>query len=129
MLGHSSEIGRVMRYLVAGGMNTFLGYGLIVVFMEGLHLSPHASNLMAYAITFFTSYALQRVITFRSSGNLKIELLRFSVIYAGAFAVNFIALTGFIKLLPGLVAQVAASAVFVAASYCGQRLYVFRQIK
>jgi len=122
---HAEEIRRVMRYLLAGGANTLLGYGLIVLFMEVFGLSPHVSNLMAYTITFFTSFALQRSVTFRSAGDPRAEILRFTVVYVGAFLVNFVALTGFVDLMPKLLAQIAASVVFVVASYCGQRLYVF----
>ena len=115
----------MFRFLLAGGANTLLGFGLIVLFMEVLGWSPYASNLSAYGITFLTSYALHRAVTFRSSGDPKSELLRFAAIYAGSFVVNFVALAGFVVVLPALAAQVAASAVFVAASYGGQRLYVF----
>ena len=114
-----------------GVLNTACGYTVIFGCMYALGLSPRISNVLGYAVGLATSYALNRVYTFRSRNAKGPEMLRFAAIFAIAFAANFFALTLLLQVsrLPAGVSQVVAGAVYVVASYLMSRRFVFAPAK
>ena len=115
------------RYLTVGVLNTAFGYAVIFACMYALGLSPKVSNVVGYAVGLATSYALNRVYTFRSRNAKGPEILRFAAIFGLSFAANFVALTLLLEVpgLPAGVSQIVAGAVYVVASYLMSRRFVF----
>lgn len=117
------------RFLTVGVFNTVFGYCIIFACMYGASASPEVSNVIGYAVGLTTSYLLNRHYTFRSTQRHRGEIIRFLVVFAAAYAANFVALLLLIRQLgihEGL-SQILAGAVYVLASYAMNKLYVFRK--
>lgn len=121
-------IGEILRYLLAGGLNTALGLSLIFTFMHVCRWSPTTSNMVAYTITMFTSFLLQKRFTFRSRADAGRELLLFTLFYWVAYLGNLVALSLMLhwKVSP-IFAQLLSCGVFVVISFSIQRGVVFAQ--
>jgi putative flippase GtrA len=117
-----------LRFLTVGVFNTVFGYCIIFACMYLAGLSAEASNVIGYAVGLTTSYLLNRNYTFRSKQGHSGEIVRFVVVFAIAYAANFLALLVLIRQLgvhEGL-SQILAGGVYVLASYAMNKLYVFR---
>ena len=91
-----------VRFVLVGGVNTVLGYGLFALFE--LTIAPAVGYLgclfIAYAIATVVAFVLHRRFTFRvgGTGNVIVDFLRFSVVYLITLALN-IALMGLVLIL------------------------------
>lgn len=118
-----------IRFVGVGVANTLWGYGLIFAFMYLGHWSPEVSNTAGYFISFGTSYALHRRVTFRSDNAKRSEFLRYIAVFAVAFLANLFTLAVLVRLLgvhEGL-SQILAGGVYVVTAYLLGRAYVFRK--
>lgn len=78
----------LLRYLVAGVLNTLVGY---LVFLGALHLlglSVPVSNLISYAIGLMVAYALNNAFVFKGSAHSLAAVSKFLAGFAVAFGVN-----------------------------------------
>jgi len=117
-----------LRFLTVGVINTVLGYCIIFACMYLAGLSPELSNIVGYAVGLTTSYLLSRNYTFRSKQQRRGEVIRFVVVFAIAYAANFLSLLVLIRHF-GVhegASQILAGAVYVLASYAMNKFYVFR---
>jgi putative flippase GtrA len=117
-----------LRFLTVGVFNTVFGYCIIFACMYLGDLSAEVSNVIGYAVGLTTSYLLNRNYTFKSRQGRGGEIVRFVVVFAIAYAANFLTLILLIREL-GVhegVSQILAGAVYVAASYAMNKFYVFR---
>jgi len=118
---------QLLRFLVVGGLNTGLGYGIIFGGMYVLNLLPEASNILGYGFGLLVAYMLHRRFTFRSKGRHSKEFTGFLVVFAIAFALNFVTLYVLVRQL-GIhegVSQVISGAVYVLSSYIMNSQFVF----
>jgi|tagenome__1003787_1003787.scaffolds.fasta_scaffold20957013_3 putative flippase GtrA len=119
-----------VRYLAVGGWNTVSSYLLFV----GLELAfgDVVNYLVLLVVTMILSvlqaFVLHRRLVFHATdGHWPGQLLRFSQVYAGAFAVNLALLPVLVELvgLPVIVAQGVLVVTTVAASFVGHRRWSF----
>lgn len=119
----------LFRYLVAGGVNTLVGYG---IFWLGLnHLGMHAStaNALGYAIALCVAYALNRVFVFTTANIQKPSIFRFMIAFFVAFAINqgvLIASIQLVGLRPEL-AQIFAMVIYTLVFFLMNKYFVFNQ--
>lgn len=116
------------RFLTVGVFNTLLGYCIIFACMYLAKMSPEASNITGYAVGLVTSYLLNRTYTFRSQQKHRSELIRFLIVFAVAYGLNFAMLVILIHKMSvheGL-SQVLAGVVYVATSFILNKYYVFK---
>jgi len=117
-----------LRYIAVGILNTLLGYFIIFGCMYILGMNPIASNVSGYGVGLIVSYVLNRNYTFNSKQARKPEALRFLLVFAIAYALNFIALLLLIYQLgmhEGL-SQVVAGVIYVGAAFLMNKYYVFK---
>ena len=119
-----------VRFLVVGGFNTALGYGLFVIFelAFGMYLvSLYGSAVIAIVVAFF----LHRNVTYRvvGTGNVVIDFLRFVSVYVVSLAINTVALPLLVEFgrLNPLVAQALIVVGTTLISYFGHKLFSFRR--
>lgn len=122
-----------VRFLIAGGINTVIGYGLFAFFeltfgeVIGYLGSLYASYLIAICI----AYSLHRSFTFRVSHKTQLlpEFLRFASVYVVALGINTLALPVLVEFgrLEPLAAQAIVVVVTTLLSYFGHKLFSFRQ--
>ncbi len=127
-----------VAFLVVGGLNTVVGFGIFVACSESVApLVDHrfgkvAAAVVAVGITHVLSvlfaFVMHRRFVFRVRGHMLRDLARFWSIYLTAGAINVVALPVLVEL--GL-HRIPAQAIIVAAgtllSYFGHRHFSFRR--
>jgi len=119
-----------IRYLAVGGWNTVSSYLLFVVLQIAFGDVVHYLVLLVVTMVLSTlqAFVLHRSLVFEATeGSWPGQLLRFSQIYAGAFAVNIALLPVLVEVvgLPVLVAQGVLVITVVTASFVGHRRWSF----
>lgn len=123
------EIKKLSLFSLSGVLNTLIGYALIFTFML-IGISPLLSNIFGYTVGFFLSFFMGKYVIFRSlKGKRLIELMRYFVVFAFAFLMNFLTLNLSLKLdLSPYLCQLLGGVVFSAINYFFSRIWVFRPI-
>jgi putative flippase GtrA len=132
MLAQLLEDERV-RFMIVGGINTVLGYGLFVVFQltVGDTIGYLGSLYASYVVAILVAFVLHRRFTFRVSGtgNAAVDFLRFSSVHVVALVINTIALPVLVEHagLDPLLAQALIVVVTTLVSYFGHKLFSFHR--
>jgi len=119
--------------LLIGGVNTSLGYALLVLFEVtiGKELGYLVSLYLSYSIAIGLAFVLHRRFTFRivGTGNSLIDLMRFSGVYVVALAANTLTLPLLIEIagVPPLPAQAIVVMVTTILSYLGHKYFSFHR--
>jgi putative flippase GtrA len=120
-----------IRYLLVGVFNTIFGYGLFALLeITAGHVIPYMVVLLvAQVVSTFVAYVLYRYLVFRVEGHFWRDLMRFSLVYAGAFAVNLILLPVMVSGLGWdvLLSQALIVGGTVIASFFAHRNFSFRR--
>jgi putative flippase GtrA len=122
-----------VRFLVIGGINTAVGYGLFALFVltVGKSIGYFGSLYASYAIATVIAFVLHRRFTFRAdkTGRVIVDFLRFQSVYVVALAVNTIALPVLVEWarIAPLVAQASIVVVTTVISYFGHKWFSFRR--
>ena len=119
-----------LRYLIAGGWNTFFGYSvnlcLYNFFSSALHLLVigFIGGILSISMSFFT----YKLFVFRTQGNWFVEYVRCYAVYGGATLLSIGILWGLVDYLgqPFWMAQAIAIVVTVIVSYLGHSRFTFR---
>jgi putative flippase GtrA len=118
------------RYLLVGGWNTVSSFALFVALQ--LAFGDEVNYVVLFVVTMVVSvlmaFMLHRKFVFEATeGHWPGQLLRFSQVYAGAFAVNLALLPVLVEVagLPVIVAQGVLVVTTVTASFVGHRRWSF----
>jgi len=116
------------RFFAFGVFNTILGYVVIFSCLYLIRLSPETSNVIGYSVGLISSYALNKKYTFGSVQSERFEKLRFLLVFAFAYSLNFIALVILIHKIniDECVSQILAGIVYSLISYNMNKYYVFK---
>ncbi len=121
-----------LRYLLVGVWNTVFGYGLFALLLATVGDRVHYLALLVAATVaaIINAFGFYRVFVFRASGQITLDLARFSVVYLVALAVNLAVLPLLVEALrlPVLLAQAFVVAATVAASFFAHRSFSFRRV-
>jgi putative flippase GtrA len=118
-----------IRYLLVGAWNTLVGYvlfaGLVITLGDRVHYLWLL--LVAHVISVLQAFALYRVFVFRVRGRLLGDLVRFWSVYAGALAINMVALPVLVEAggVPVLPAQAFFVCVTIVTTYVVNRHFSF----
>jgi putative flippase GtrA len=121
-----------VRFLLVGGVNTVVGYGLFALFQFSFgHTIGYLGSLIAaYAIATFIAFTLHRRITFQvRGGRVLVEFLR----YAGITVISLLLNAAILALLIELahwnpyVAQAVSLVTTTIVSYVGHKWFTFRR--
>ncbi len=120
-----------LRYLAVGAFNTVFGFGLFALFITLVGDSVHYLVILVGTtiVAVLVAFVLYRRFVFRVQGNVVRDLARFSVVYAGAFAANVVALPLLVEGagMPVLLAQALVVGGTVVASFLAHRSFSFRR--
>ena len=121
-----------IRFLIVGGINAAIGYGLFVAveLAFGKVIGYLGSLYISYVISVIISFVLHRRITFRAhrtGGSILIDFLRFSSVYLVSLAFNTVALPLLVELghLPPIGAQAILVVVTPVITYLGHKYFSF----
>lgn len=121
----------LLRYAIAGLVNTAIGYAVIATLDIGLGVDSHAANLAGYIVGAGISYFLQRSFVFASNASHGRSVPRYVAAALVAFLVNQAVLSLGLQVLgdakPGrAIAQLIAVASYSVLLLILLRLWVFR---
>jgi putative flippase GtrA len=118
-----------LRFLVTGGFNTLVGYGLFALALLLLGVDRYNIALAAsWTVSVLVSYSTFKAFVFRTRGTNRLhELGRSYLVYAGTLLANLAVLNLMVKVagLHPLVGQLASIAVVTVLSYLGHKYFTF----
>ena len=121
------------RFLVVGGINTVVAYGLFVLFQltVGDRIGYFGSLYLSYALAILLAFVLHRRFTFQVRGQrmIVVDFLRFISVYAVTIVINTVALPLLVEVvgLHPVVAQALCVIVAMAISFVGHKWFSFRR--
>lgn len=119
-----------LRFLIAGGFNTALGYSLVFVgqFLLGGSLSPQVIFILGYFVSSISSFTVMKRLVFRTTGNYFREYLKYLLSSAGSAFAGTVVLPLFVHFFGGneYVGQFIAMTASVITSYILLQYYAFR---
>lgn len=121
-----------IRFLLVGGFNTVLGFGLYWLLLVALGDRPFAyliSLAVSWAISITVAFVLYRTFVFIVRGNVLFDYVRFLSVYAVSIVLNAVGLTALVQVLQvdPLAAQAVMIVVTTVLSYVGHRWFSFRR--
>ncbi|WP_421734408.1 GtrA family protein [Cellulomonas sp.] len=119
-----------LRFVLVGGVNTVFGFGIFALLQSTLGTVVHylVVLVVAQVVAVLEAYVLQRYVVFRARGRWWRDLVRFSSVYAVAFAVNAAALPLLVEVLHMAVipAQAVVTAAVALGTFLVHRNFTFR---
>ena len=122
-----------VRFVIVGGVNTVLGYGLFALFWLTLgdHIGYLGSLYASYAVAIVAAFMLHRRFTFRvhGTGSVVVDFVRFAGVHVVSLLINTVALPLLVEAggLYPLAAQAIVVVVTTLVSYFGHKLFSFRR--
>lgn len=125
----TGEMARFLRFAIVGGVGFLVDAGFLSLLHYSLGLDPFSSRIISIAIAAFTTWRLNRIITFGSSDRGQVaEGARYATVAGVTAALNYaiyatllLAWSG----LPPVAAAVAATLMAMLFSYAGYSRFVF----
>ena len=131
MVGRAkTEAARFLRFALVGGTGFLIDAGLLTVLHNGVGLDPFSARLVSIAAAAFTTWRLNRSLTFAASDRSQAsEAMRYAVVAGLTAALNYCLYALALIVWPGLPPIVAAIGATLAAmlfSYAGYSRFVFQ---
>lgn len=124
-----SEAARFLRFAFVGGIGFLIDAGLLAILHHGAGLDPFSSRLVSISASAFTTWRLNRSVTFGASHlSQTSEGLRYALVAAATAAFNYLVYALLIVIFPALWPIAAAVFATLAAmffSYAGYSRFVF----
>lgn len=122
---------RLSRFALVGVIGFVIDAGL-TTYLVATGLDPFTSRIIALALAMFTTWRLNRSLTFGKSNTSQTrEGLRYGLIALVAAAINYAAYAAMIVIVSGIwpaIAVAAATGVSMIFSYVGYSRFAFRTV-
>lgn len=128
MISSSKEI---IRYGIAGIINTFIGYSIFIALVYLLNINLYYSNIIAYFLGLCMAFILNKYFVFNVKQTTKTDVIKFFVSFFIAYGTNIFVLFlcfNIFNLNPAT-SQVLAMVSYTVNFYILNKLIVFRNIK
>ena len=118
------------RFLIIGLLNTFLGYGLFIIFLRVFLFSVAFSNFLSYFLIIIFSFSIYRKTVFRSPKKGNISKLFYLISFLLAFSLNQIVLYlfGVNTTIAPEVYQVFAMVTYTLVFFYLNKRFVFKDL-
>lgn len=118
----------VFKYLIAGLVNTLVGYGVFLLLLATSSMLPEVANAISYVIALVVAFILNKVFVFKSSVKNAVAIPKFIAAFAISFLVNQLVLILFYRLLnsPAAIAQIPAMVSYTIVFYVLNKHYVYK---
>jgi putative flippase GtrA len=128
-----AELARFIRFALVGGTGFFIDAGLLATLHHGFGLDPFTSRLISITISAFTTWRLNRSLTFGASERSQAaEGLRYAIVAALAAALNYSLYAAALLIwpqLPPVAVAVGATIAAMGFSYAGYSRFVFQRVR
>ena len=123
---------RLLRFAMVGGIGFVVDASMLAVIHHGLGVNPFAARVFSIVLAAFTTWRLNRSVTFEPSGHGQIrEGFRYYCVVVFSAGINYgiySAVLLSIKGFPPVLAAVAATGCAMIISYAGYSQFVFRRL-
>lgn len=122
------KVPRQIRFLIAGGFNTFLAYLIYILFCKILGAEAYQTALvLSWSISSIISFSIQKYFVFQSDGSWISEYLKCCMSWIFSYLINSVLLEFFVKFLNLNIypAQILATGITAIFTYCCLKKYVF----
>jgi putative flippase GtrA len=125
-IGSASELKQLSKFGLIGALNTILGYGLFIVFLNWGNY--FWALIFSHIIAVMHSYLWNKFWTFKSNKNPFMEFIKFNSVYLVVFAVNAIALFLLVEIFnfDPRVGQLFMLPVVTIISFTGHKCWSFK---
>jgi putative flippase GtrA len=119
------------KFLIAGVMNTIVGYSAFVFFFLRVGIRPEVANAIAYAIALTLAYLLNKYFVFSKSKTNYRTVVRFLFSFVLAFGLNQLALNIMYRRLGIIpeISQLISMSVYTIAFYVLNKHFAFKYHK
>lgn len=119
------------RFVLVGLLNTIVGFSVFYILLSLLHVNYSVSLIISHFIGVIHSYLWNKNWTFRVKKNSSAIVIKFFVLYAAIFVINYIILVLLVEVVGynKLLAQVISLLLTTIISFVGQRFWSFKTIK
>ena len=114
-----------LTYNMVGIVNTLFGFSIIFSLMF-FGLSPMLSNFIGYFFGSIFSYILNNKYTFKSKEKNAKEALKFFMVLALSYGLNFMTLQLLLPHLNAYTAQLISAVVYTLSSFILAKFFVFK---
>ena len=114
-----------LKYNLIGIFNTLFGFSIIFSLMF-FGLSATTSNAIGYLFGSILSYSLNKKYTFKSKDKKHSEALKFFMVLAISYLINFITLQYLLNSLNPYYAQLISGIVYTLSSFSLAKFFVFK---
>lgn len=117
----------IIRYLIAGLINTLLGYGVFISFVFFMNFNPYYANGLGYCIALCVAFLLNKYYVFNKKETNIYHVIRFLITFLIAFIINLIILfvcLDFLELNSAL-GQIFAMLSYTVSFYIFNKYIVF----
>ncbi len=129
MFRSETEAIRFLCFAVVGGTGFVVDAGTLALLHNGAGMDPFAARVISIALAAFTTWRLNRSITFgRSALSQSAEGLRYAVVAGLTACLNYMLYAVALTLwphLPPVAAAIAATLIAMFFSYAGYSRFVF----
>lgn len=127
----TSEAARFIRFALVGGIGFLIDAGLLALLHYGAGLDPYSARLISITASAFTTWRLNRSLTFGASDRSQAsEGFRYALVAAATAGFNYLVYAALLLTFPSLPPISAAVAATLAAmffSYAGYSRLVFQR--
>ena len=125
-----TEAARFVRFAVVGGIGFLIDAGLLALLHHGAGLDPYSSRLVSISASAFTTWRLNRSLTFGASDRSQAsEGFRYALVAAATAGFNYLVYAGLLIAFPDLppvIAVIGATLAAMIFSYAGYSRLVFQ---
>ena len=113
-----------LRYNLVGIANTIIGFGIIILLMS-VGVDALKSNAIGYGIGAVLSYLLNSKYTFNDREHKSRKVMKFFLVLAVAYGLNYIVLQNLLPLVNPYFAQMLAAIVYTGSAFLLMKFFVF----
>lgn len=99
MITSDSDLGRLLRFGLVGGLSTMASAVLVWTQVDVLNADPRLAAVIAYLLLVPVNFLGQRRFTFASSGRLTREALRFILVHVSNLMLSLLGMVVVVDLL------------------------------
>ena len=126
----AAGLGQFFRFALVGGAGFLIDAGLLAALHNGAGIDPFVARLFSLIASGFTTWRLNRSLTFGASGRSQTsEGLRYASVAALTAGLNYLIYASALMLWPGLppvAAAVLATLLAMGFSFAGYSRYAFQ---
>lgn len=121
-----------LRFLIVGGLNTALGFGLFAFFnwtFSKYEFGYMIALVLSQIISLFFAFWLHKTFTFKTAGHLWQDFIRFTMVNSVNYVINWIALPILVHgmHMNPLIGQLIVLIVTTVLSFVGHKYFSFKR--